>query len=56
MRLSQELRNRTKAYASGVIQLYVRLPKEREEIRVLGKQLRHISCRPRTGGLTGAIR
>ena len=39
MRLSEELRGRTKEYASGVIQCYVKLPKEREEVRVLGKQL-----------------
>jgi four helix bundle protein len=39
MRLSQELRARTKDYASAVIQCYVKLPKDREEVRVLGKQL-----------------
>jgi len=39
MRLSAELRERTKQYASGIIQYYVKLPKEREEVRVLGKQL-----------------
>ena len=39
MRLSEELRGRTKAYASAIIRLYVKLPKEREEVRVLGKQL-----------------
>ena len=39
MRLNSELRTRTKAYASGVIRLYVSLPREREEVRVLGKQL-----------------
>src|SRR5882757_7217649 len=39
MRLSEELRDRTKCFASDVIQLYVKLPKEREEVRVLGKQL-----------------
>ena len=39
MRLSEELRRRTKGYASAVVQLYVKLPKEREEVRVLGKQL-----------------
>ena len=39
MRLTVELRDRTKGFASGVIQLYVKLPKEREEVRVLGKQL-----------------
>jgi four helix bundle protein len=39
MRLSAELRERTKNYVSGIIQFYVKLPKEREEVRVLGKQL-----------------
>jgi len=38
-RLSEEFRARTKAFAAGVIQLYVRLPKARDEVRVLGKQL-----------------
>jgi four helix bundle protein len=38
-RLSEELRQRTKNYASATIRLYVKLPKEREEVRVLGKQL-----------------
>jgi four helix bundle protein len=39
MRLSEELRGRTKQYASAVIRRYVKLPKDREEVRVLGKQL-----------------
>ena len=39
MRLSEELRARTKSYASAVIQCYVKLPKDREAVRVLGKQL-----------------
>jgi four helix bundle protein len=38
-RLSGEFRDRTKAFAAGVIQLFVKLPKAREEVRVLGKQL-----------------
>ena len=38
-RLSEEFRNRTKAFAAGVIRLYVKLPKAREEVRVLAKQL-----------------
>lgn len=38
-RLSDEFRNRTKAFAANVIRLYVKLPKIREEVRVLGKQL-----------------
>jgi four helix bundle protein len=38
-RLSIEFRARTKAFAVSVIRLFVRLPKGREEVRVLGKQL-----------------
>ena len=38
-RLSEEFRTRTKAFAAGVIRLYVKLPKAREEVRVLGKQV-----------------
>jgi four helix bundle protein len=38
-RLSEELRKRTQRYASAIIRHYVRLPKDREEVRVLGKQL-----------------
>jgi hypothetical protein len=38
-RLSEEFRNRTKAFAAAVIRLFVKLPKQREEVRVLGKQL-----------------
>ena len=38
-RLSEEFRGRTKGYAAGVIRLYVKLPKAREEVRTLGKQL-----------------
>lgn len=39
MKLSEELRDRTKAFAAKVIRLYVSLPKQREEVRVVGKQL-----------------
>src|ERR1019366_5354399 len=39
MRLSAELRQRTKNYASAVIHLYVELPKVRDEVWILGKQL-----------------
>jgi four helix bundle protein len=39
MRLSQELRDRTKRYASVTIRFYLGLPKDREEVRVLGRQL-----------------
>ena len=38
-RLSEEFRGRTKIFAAGVIRLFVKLPKQREEVRVLGKQL-----------------
>jgi four helix bundle protein len=38
-RLSEEFRGRTKAFAAGVIRLFVKLPKGREEARVLSKQL-----------------
>jgi len=39
MRLSEELRTRAKNYASGIIRFYVGLPANREEVRVLGRQL-----------------
>ena len=39
MRLSWELRGRTKQYASAIMRFYVKLPKDRDEVRVLGKQL-----------------
>ena len=39
MKLSEDLRSRTKAFAAKVIRLYVSLPKQREEVRVIGKQL-----------------
>ncbi len=39
MRLSEELRERTKRYASCIIRFYISLPKKREEVRVLGHQL-----------------
>jgi len=38
-RLSEELRARTKDYASAVVRFYVNLPKRREEVEVLGNQL-----------------
>ena len=38
-RLSSEFRDRTKLFAAKIIRLYVKLPKQREEVRVLGKQL-----------------
>lgn len=39
MRLAEDLRNRTKRFASDVIQLYVTLPKQRKEVEILGTQL-----------------
>src|SRR5438045_6595056 len=38
-RLSDELRTRTKNYASSVIRFYVKLPLRQVEVAVLGKQL-----------------
>ena len=38
-RVSQELRDRTKRYASSVIRLYTGLPRSRPDVAVLGHQL-----------------
>ena len=38
-RLPEEFRDRAKQYAARAIRLFVKLPKGREEVRVLGKQL-----------------
>jgi four helix bundle protein len=38
-RLPTEFRDRTKEFASSTIRLFVALPKDREEVRILGKQL-----------------
>jgi four helix bundle protein len=38
-RLNNEFRDRTKAFAASIIRLYVKLPKNREEVTVCGKQL-----------------
>jgi four helix bundle protein len=38
-RLPQEFRDRTKRFAAQVIRLFVKLPKEREEVRVLARQM-----------------
>ena len=38
-RLSEDLRQRTKRYASATIRLYVNLPRSRREVEVLGHQL-----------------
>ena len=39
MRLSVELRERTKAFASLIVRMFVALPRRREEVAVLGKQM-----------------
>jgi four helix bundle protein len=39
MRLTEELRQRTKAFGSRVIRIFIVLPKARDEVRVIGKQL-----------------
>ncbi len=39
MRLSTDLRARTKAYASAVVRFYAGLPRARKEFEVLGHQL-----------------
>ena len=39
MRLTEELRERTKRYASAVIRFYVSLPHARREVGVIGHQL-----------------
>ena len=39
MRLSEELRQRTKGFASAVVRIFVDLPKQRLEVAVLGKQM-----------------
>src|SRR3954452_10919088 len=38
-RTSDELRDRTKKYASAVVRLYITLPKNQAEAQVIGKQL-----------------
>ena len=38
-RLPEQFRNRTKSFAAQIIRLFVKLPKDREEVRILGKQL-----------------
>lgn len=38
-RLPSEFRDRTKHFAACVIRLFVQLPKNKEEVRVIGKQL-----------------
>ena len=38
-RLSEEFRLRTKRFAAQVIRIYVGLPKDREEVRICGRQM-----------------
>ena len=39
MRIAEDLRNRTKRYASAVVRFYALLPTRRREVEVLGHQL-----------------
>src|SRR6478735_11719739 len=39
MRLSEELRARTKSASSGFIRLFVKLPRDREEVSILARQM-----------------
>jgi four helix bundle protein len=39
MRITEQLRARTKAFSSSVIRLYIALPRQRVEVEVIGKQL-----------------
>ncbi len=39
MRVTSELRERTKRFASGIIRFYVALPRSAKEVEVLGHQL-----------------
>jgi four helix bundle protein len=39
MRLDHNLRNRTKCFASAIVRSYISLPKNREEVAVIGKQM-----------------
>lgn len=39
MRLSEELRQRAKGFASSVIRIFISLPRERQEVAVLAKQM-----------------
>lgn len=39
MRLDENLRQRTKAFASGIVRAYIRMPKNREEVAVISKQM-----------------
>ena len=39
MRITDELRSRCKAFASAVVRAFIHLPRQREEVAVLGKQM-----------------
>jgi four helix bundle protein len=39
MRITNHLRDRTKAFGSSIIRAYMQLPKNREDVAVLGKQM-----------------
>jgi four helix bundle protein len=40
MRIPADLRARTKAFASEIVRLFIRLPRGRDEVRILGAQMR----------------
>jgi len=39
MRISEELRSRTREIASAIIKIYIGLPRTREEVSILGRQM-----------------
>jgi len=39
MRITDELRGRCKSFASAIVKGYIRLPRQRDEVAVLGKQM-----------------
>ena len=39
MRITTELRDRTKAFGSEIIRIYIALPRTRVEVQILGKQM-----------------
>ncbi len=39
MRITEELRERTTRFASRIVRLFTKLPRQRDEVRILGSQL-----------------
>ena len=39
MRLDENLRTRTKSFASSIVRAYIKLPKGRDEVAIIGKQM-----------------